>query len=302
MLSGFGLEDRRVLLLGAAGGIGSAAIREGLRHRYGLMRLADIAPLTPAGQGEETVTVDLLDIPSLVAAMAGIDCVVHMAGVPVEPEANAWDQVLPANIVGVHNLFEAARLAGVKRVLFASSHHAAGFHQRDTPTAQTLVPRPDSYYGVSKVFGEAMGRMYADKFGLQVLSLRIGAYRDRPSDPAAGGLDQPARHGRAGEMRDRGPDFGYATVYGVSANTRSFWDNSAWRFWATRRGTTPRTGRRRCWPVRRRTRSRRRSRGAGIAPRVSWGSRGGSISGLSGSRTCPTGCFATLFPHGGRGT
>jgi uronate dehydrogenase len=219
-------SDRRVLLLGAAGGIGSA-IREGLHRRYGLMRLADIVPLTPAGQGEEAVHADLLDIPSLAAAMAGIDTVVHMAGVPVEPDENAWEQVLPANIVGVHNLFEAARLAGVRRVLFASSHHAAGFHRRDTPTAETMVPRPDSYYGVSKVFGEAMGRMYADKFGLQVLSLRIGAYRDRPSD-----VRQLAVWISPRDMVElvrcgiEAPDFGYATVYGVSANTRSFWDNS----------------------------------------------------------------------------
>jgi uronate dehydrogenase len=220
----------RVLLLGAAGGIGSA-IREGLAGRYDLMRLADIAPLTPAGEGEECVHADLLDISSLVAAMAGIDCVIHMAGVPVEPETNAWEQLLPANIVGAHNLFEAARIAGVKRVLFASSHHAAGFHRRETPTAETLVPRPDSYYGVSKVFGEAMGRMYADKFGLQVLSLRIGAYRERPSD-----LRQLAVWISPRDMVElvrcgiEAPDFGYATVYGVSANTRSFWDNSAVAF------------------------------------------------------------------------
>ena len=223
-------QTHRVLLLGAAGGIGSA-IREGLAGRYGLMRLADIAPLAPAGQGEEIVHADLLDIASLVAAMGGIDTVVHMAGVPVEPEANAWAQVLPANIVGVHNLFEAARLAGVKRVLFASSHHAAGFHRRDTPTAETLVPRPDSYYGVSKVFGEAMGRMYVDKFGLQVLSLRIGAYRDRPSD-----LRQLAVWISPRDMVElvrcgiEAPGFGYATVYGVSANTRKFWDNSTAAF------------------------------------------------------------------------
>jgi uronate dehydrogenase len=220
------LADRRILLLGAAGGIGSA-IREGLFGRYGLMRLADIAPLAPAGQGEEIAHADLLDIPSLVAAMTGIDTVVHMAGVPVEPEINAWEQVLPANIIGVHNLFEAARLAGVKRVLFASSHHAAGFHRRDTPTAETLVPRPDSYYGVSKVFGEAMGRMYADKFGLQVLSLRIGAYRDRPSDPRQLAVwVSPRDMVELVRCGIEAPDFGYATVYGVSANTRSFWDNS----------------------------------------------------------------------------
>ena len=224
------LKDRRILLLGAAGGIGSA-IREGLWGRYGLMRLADIAPLGPAAPGEEAVQADLLDIPSLVAALAGIDTVVHLAGVPVEPETNAWEQVLPANIVGVHNLFEAARLAGVKRVLFASSHHAAGFHRRDTATAETLVPRPDSYYGVSKVFGEAMGRMYADKFGLQVLSLRIGAYRDRPSDPRQLSVwISPRDMVELVRCGIEAPDFSYATVYGVSANTRSFWDNSAVAF------------------------------------------------------------------------
>ncbi len=220
-------QNRRILLLGAAGGIGSA-IREGLAGRYGLMRLTDIAPLRPAGQGEEIAQADLLDISSLVAAMTGIDTVVHMAGVPVEPETKAWEQVLPANIVGTHNLFEAARLAGVKRVLFASSHHAAGFHRRDTPTAETLVPRPDSYYGVSKVFGEAMGRMYADKFGLQVLSLRIGAYRDRPSDPRQLAVwVSPRDMVELVRCGIEAPDFDYATVYGVSANTRKFWDNSA---------------------------------------------------------------------------
>lgn len=224
------LQDHRILLLGAAGGIGSA-IREGLRRRYGLIRLADIAPLAPAGQGEETVNADLLDISSLVAAMTGIATVVHMAGVPVEPETHAWEQVLPANIIGVHNLFEAARLAGVKRVLLASSHHAAGFHRRDTPTAETMVPRPDSYYGVSKVFGEAMGRMYADKFGLQVLSLRIGAYRERPSDPRQLSVwISPRDMVELVRCGIEAPDFGYETVYGVSANARSFWHNSAVAF------------------------------------------------------------------------
>lgn len=216
----------KVLLLGAAGGIGST-IRQGLAGRYALMRLADVVPLDPAGAGEETLTVDLLNLPGLAAAMTDIDCVVHMAGVPVEPETNAWEQVLPANIVGVHNLFEAARIAGVKRVLFASSHHAAGFHRRETPTVETLVPRPDSYYGVSKVFGEAMGRFYADKFGLQVLSLRIGAYRERPCDPRQLAVwISPRDMVELVRCGIEAPDFGYATVYGVSANARAFWDNS----------------------------------------------------------------------------
>jgi uronate dehydrogenase len=212
-----------VLLLGAAGGIGGA-IREGLAGRYDLMRLADIAPL---GEGEDCVRADLLDMASLCAAMAGIDCVVHMAGVPVEPETEAWDKILPANIIGVHNLFEAARLAGVKRVVFASSHHAVGFHRRGRPMAATIAPRPDSYYGVSKVFGEAMGRMYADKFGLQVVCLRIGAYRSEPSD-----LRQLAVWISPRDMVElircciEAQDFSYVSAWGVSANTRSFWDNS----------------------------------------------------------------------------
>ncbi len=92
---------------------------------------------------------------------------------------------------------------------------------------ETLVPRPDSYYGVSKVFGEAMGRMYADKFGLQVLSMRIGAYRDRPSDPRQLAVwVSPRDMVELVRCGIDAPDFDYATVYGVSANTRSFWDNS----------------------------------------------------------------------------
>jgi uronate dehydrogenase len=219
-------QERRVLLLGAAGGIGGA-IREGLAGRYNLMRLADTAPLGAGGKGEEIVRADLLDTASLVTAMDGVDCVIHMAGVPVEPETEAWDKVLPANIIGVHNLFEVARLAGVKRVVFASSHHAVGFYRRGLPMTGTVAPRPDSYYGVSKVFGEAMGRMYADKFGLQVAALRIGAYRPEPQD-----LRQLAVWVSPRDMVElvrcciEAPDFSYVTAWGVSANTRSFWDNS----------------------------------------------------------------------------
>ena len=219
-------RNRRILLLGAAGGIGSA-VREGLAGRYAPMRLADIAPMAPAAPGEETVHADLLDIPSLVAAMTGIDCVVHMAGVPVEPETRAWEQVLPANIVGVHNLFEAARLARVRRVIFASSHHAVGYYRREPPLPASVAPRPDSYYGVSKVFGEAMGRMYTDKFGLQVLSLRIGAYRAAPSDPRHLSVwISPRDMVELVRCGIEAPDFSHAVVYGVSANTRNFWDNS----------------------------------------------------------------------------
>jgi uronate dehydrogenase len=216
---------KRVLILGAAGKIG-CAVRNGLRDRYRLMRLADIVPQAPAVSGEECVDAELTDMAALVKAMDGIDCVVHLAGVSVEPDELQWEQILPANIVGAHNVFEAARQAGVGRVVFASSHHAIGFYRRGDTIAASVAPRPDSYYGVSKVFGEAIGRLYADKFGLSVACLRIGAFRPAPTEPRhlsvwisprdmveliRCSIDAPAIH--------------YCVAYGVSANARSFWDN-----------------------------------------------------------------------------
>ena len=111
--------------------------------------------------------------------MRGVDCVVHLGAVPGE---DTWDKILPANVVGTWNVFEAARRQGVRRVVYASSHHAVGFYRRERDIDQTVVPRPDGIYGVSKVFGEAVGRLFADKHGLSVACLRIGAFRDKPED------------------------------------------------------------------------------------------------------------------------
>ncbi len=117
----------RILITGAAGKIGNA-LRRGLHGSYSLIRLADIAPLGTAAAGEDLATTDIRDLAALERAMAGIDCVVHLAGVPEEA---AWETVLPLNIEGCYNVFEAARRCGVKRVIFASSNHAVGFHRRE---------------------------------------------------------------------------------------------------------------------------------------------------------------------------
>lgn len=216
---------KRVLILGAAGKIG-LAVRSGLRDRYRLMRLADIVPQAPAGAGEDCVDAELTDMAALVKAMEGIDCVVHLAGVSVEPDERQWEQVLPANIVGAHNVFEAARQAGVGRVVFASSHHAIGFYRRSETIAASVAPRPDSYYGVSKVFGEAIGRLYADKFGLSVVSLRIGAFRPLPTEPRHLAVwISPRDMVELIRCSIEAPTIHYCVAYGVSANSRSFWDN-----------------------------------------------------------------------------
>jgi uronate dehydrogenase len=220
---------KNILITGAAGKIGNV-LRKGLRGSYPLIRLADIASLGAVEADEEIHTTDIREIAALEKTMAGIDCVVHLAGVPEEA---AWETVLPLNIEGCYNVFEAARRQGVKRVIFASSNHAVGFHRRERFIDNTVVPRPDSRYGVSKVFGEALGRLYADKYGLSVACLRIGTFRtpDRPVE--ARQLLTWISHRDMVQLVRRcidHPNYHFVTVYGVSNNLRSRWDNTNVRF------------------------------------------------------------------------
>src|SRR5712692_8976129 len=127
----------RVLITGAAGRIGRT-LRDGLGKRYGLLRLLDLAPLGAAAAGEEVVRADIGDLAAMEAALEGIDCVVHLAGVPEEA---VWEKILPANIVGTYNVFEAARRRGTRRIVFASTNHVVGFHPRDRRLATWISPR-----------------------------------------------------------------------------------------------------------------------------------------------------------------
>lgn len=220
---------QRILITGAAGQIGRA-LRTGLRGAFPLIRLLDVAPLGDAGAGEEILAADIRDIAALERATAGIDCVVHLAGQSTEAE---WDKVLPLNIEGCYNVFEAARRSGVKRVVFASSNHAVGFHRRERFIDNQVLPRPDTRYGVSKVFGEALGRLYADKYGLSVACLRIGTFiePDRPKD--ARQLLTWISHRDMVQLVRRcidHPHYHFVVVYGVSNNLRSRWDNSNAKF------------------------------------------------------------------------
>ena len=219
------MKAERILITGAAGQIG-LALRRGLAGSYPLLRLGDRAPQAPAVAGEEVLQFDLTDMAAVESAMKGIDCVVHLGGVSVE---DTWEKVLPANIEGCYNVFEAARRTGVKRVIFASSNHAIGFHRRERFIDNTVVPRPDTRYGVSKVFGEAVGRLFADKHGLSVACLRIGTFRnpDRPDN--ARQLLTWISHRDMVQLVRRcidHPDYHFITVYGLSNNLRSRWDNT----------------------------------------------------------------------------
>jgi uronate dehydrogenase len=215
---------QKVLITGAGGNIGRV-LRQHLQGRYALLRLADVAPQANAGPGEEVLDCDIRSLPALEAAMAGIDCVVHLAGIANE---DRWAQILALNIDGCYNVFEAARRQGVKRVVFASSNHAVGFHRREHLLDDSVAPRPDTRYGVSKAFGEALGRLYADKHGLSVACLRIGTFRtpDRPSE--ARQLLSWISHRDMAQLTRRcieHPTFHFLVAYGVSNNRRSRWRN-----------------------------------------------------------------------------
>ncbi|GAB2918156.1 NAD(P)-dependent oxidoreductase [Paraburkholderia jirisanensis] len=218
----------RVLITGAAGHIGRA-LRAGLAGRYQL-RLADIAPQAPAGAGEEVVSADITRLEELLPVMQGVDTVVHLAGIPDE---DTWQKIRDMNIEGCYNVFEAARQAGVKRVVFASSNHAVGFHRRDRMIDDTVPLRPDSRYGVSKVFGEALGRLYADKHGMSVACLRIGSFRADDTVSAPRHLNTWISHRDMVQLTQRcidHPDYHFVIAYGVSNNARNRWSNANARF------------------------------------------------------------------------
>ncbi|MGE0701990.1 MAG: NAD-dependent epimerase/dehydratase family protein, partial [Hyphomicrobiaceae bacterium] len=168
----------RVLMTGASGGIGTR-LRTLLKAQFPSLRLSDIAAPKDLRPDEEFIQADLTDLTAVERATRDIDAIVHFGGHSVE---GTWEQILNANIIGCYNLFEAAHRNSVKRVVFASSNHAVGYYPRTHHVGIDEPVRPDSRYGVSKAFGEALGAMYAYKHGLRVTSLRIGNFGDMPID------------------------------------------------------------------------------------------------------------------------
>jgi len=235
---------RRVLVTGAEGTIGTA-VREQLAGRY------DLVALTRTPQPFQSHVADIAELDAIRPAFEGVDAVVHLAASPAIE--TPWEEVLRNNLVGTYNVYEAARAAGCERIVFASSNHAVGMYEVEgapqiyEPGDSRLVDhtaelRPDSLYGVSKVYGEALGRLYHERHGLSVFNLRIGSVRaeDDPTLPSSNpllDLDEAGRHARMRAVwlskRDcaeliaaclDAEDVRWAVVYGVSANPGRFWD------------------------------------------------------------------------------
>ena len=166
-----------VLITGAAGAIGRA-LRAHLRVRYKL-RLLDIVPAEPQ-DGEEGIVADCGDAAATTHAARGMDAIVHLA---VDPKTRGAPERAWRDIAATWTVFEAARIAGITRMVFASSNHAAGMGTVADALAGGPVPRPDSLYGICKVTGEAIARHHVDKHGMTALCMRIGSYRPAPKNP-----------------------------------------------------------------------------------------------------------------------
>ena len=217
-------DRRKVLLTGATGGVGQL-LEERLADSYELV-LQGRTPRTDKEE-QELRKVDLTDFDEVKALMDGVDTVVHLAG--AASPTSEWDSILQANIVGLRNTLEAARLAGVRRFVFASSNHAMGMYDRDGewPVYPHFMPRGDSLYGVSKIFGEALGRFYHDEYGIDFIALRIGWQAENPME-----MDQDVLHAMwlsdddAEQVFRRAieAEVTYGLYYAISDNPNRRWD------------------------------------------------------------------------------
>ncbi len=218
---------KRILITGASGNIGKV-LRTGLKDRYDL-RLLYHATVLPAESGEEVCVASITDLDKMIEAEEGVDAVVHMAG--NSSEEASFEEVLETNMRGTYTVYEAARRTGVNRVVFASTNHVTGFYEKEgTYTTPEMPARPDSYYGVSKAFGEDLSRYYVDAFGLSVICLRIGSCEPEESlihreDDRF--LSTWLSHKDVVQLVWRSIEatsIRFGIYYGISNNTRAYWD------------------------------------------------------------------------------
>jgi len=175
-MSNFKYEN--ILLTGAAGALGDQ-LREPLSKVCKSLRISDREILNKTFQNEEVIQADLSNENQMLDLTKNIDCVVHMGGQSIE---GTWSNVLNSNIIGMYNLYEGCRKNNVKRVIWASSVHTVGFYPRSQVVDNKVMPRPDSNYGLSKVFGESLAQYYWDKYQIETVSIRIYSSTPEPEN------------------------------------------------------------------------------------------------------------------------
>ncbi len=217
------LKFSRLLLTGAGGNLGKE-LRPRLKSYCEVLRVSHRSDLGASAPGEEIMLASLENKEQMMALMTGVDAVVHMGGVSTE---QPWDTILAGNISGMVNLYEAARLQGVQRIVFASSNHVTGFYRQDEVVNTRMPPKPDGFYGLSKAFGEDLAQMYWDRWGIETVSIRIGSSTPEPKDRRMLAtwlsFDDLERLVVAALTA---PIVGHSIIYGMSDNQTTWWDNT----------------------------------------------------------------------------
>lgn len=213
----------KILLTGAAGGLGKI-LRESLKQNCTTLRLSDRADIGAAQAGEEVVLADLADAAAVDAAVQGVDAIVHLGGVSVD---GPYLPIVQANILGLFHLYESARKHGVKRIVFASSNHVVGYYSQGETIGIDAPPRPDSFYGVSKAFGEDLSKFYFERYGIETACVRIGSSFPKPVDRRmlATWLSYGDLH-RLITACLTTPVLNHSIIFGMSNNAVTWWDNS----------------------------------------------------------------------------
>ena len=209
-----------MLITGASGHIGTV-IRPALREGVEELRLSDLTPPDGLTGPETYVHADLRDFDAVQTAVDGVDAVVHLGAIPNEAP---FEDIAGPNLHGVFHVFEACRRSSVKRIVYASSNHASGMNDVGVPLDGSERARPDGLYGASKAYGEALGSMFVDRFGLSIVCLRIGSFRPTPGEKRE--LSTWISHAdgiRLIQAALTADGVGFAIVYGASANTRRWW-------------------------------------------------------------------------------
>lgn len=213
---------KRLLLTGAAGGLGQV-LRDRIKPWADIVRVSDLAELGAARDGEEVVRCDLADKGAVLNLLEGVDAVLHFGGISVE---DRFEPIMQANILGLHNLYEAVHKAGVKRVIYASSSHVVGYYRTTDLVDADMPLRPDGFYGLSKCFGEALSRYYYDRFGIETVCLRIGSSFPEPKNTRMMitylSYDDLLELVRCSLFT---PRVGHTIVFGTSDNVANWWSN-----------------------------------------------------------------------------
>ncbi len=212
--------DQKVLLTGASGGLGRK-IAEGLGAEGIALVMTDIAAFPdPLPPGATFTAADLNDGVTIARLAEGCGTILHFGGISVE---RPFEEVLGPNLRGLYHIYEAARRESA-RVVFASSNHAIGFHERSEPLDSDCAFQPDGFYGLSKAYGELMGRLYWDKHGVESVMIRIGSSFPEPIDARmlSTWLSRPDLV-RLLLCCLRAPVVDYSVIWGASQNAGSFW-------------------------------------------------------------------------------